>query len=459
MERSTIYALSSGSPPTGVAVIRISGSRVACVMEGFSLPKLKPRVIKLAPVFHPETHLLLDTGLLLYFKGPESFTGEDILELQLHGGRAVIDSVLDALQTMPGVKMAEPGEFSRRAFENGKLDLTEVEGLADLIAADTEAQRVQALGAARGVLSELYEGWRRELLSAIALVESSLDFSDEGDVPPDIISASVFKIEQLKSAIEKHLDDGFRGEILRDGFRVVIAGPPNAGKSSLLNALAKRDVAIVSGEEGTTRDVISVRLDIDGYPVHLSDTAGIRETSSEIELEGIRRVYREAAMAELIIWMVDGVQVKETSISADELIPPEDVMALNVPILMIWNKVDGAEITGEFIKLDGLNLSVLDRGLSAVNGSGLDVLIEELGQRAKQRIGDGGEIFVTRARHRALLQASVASLGEFLSGDFGEIEFRAEDLRRAGDALGRITGKLDVEDVLEVIFAEFCIGK
>jgi len=444
MSAETIYALSSGQGVAGVGVIRLSGSGVRDVLHRFCGRVPEPRRALLCELKHPDDGSFLDQALVLYFKGPNSFTGEDVAEFHVHGGRAVIEGVLSALGALPFTRMAEAGEFSRRGFENGKLDLLEVEGLADLIAADTAAQKSQALQQMRGVFSALYEQWRADLIYAIALVESALDFSDEGDVPEDIAGQASPQVKSLYEATEAHLNDGHRGEIVREGFKVVIAGPPNAGKSALLNALAKRDVAIVSDEAGTTRDVIEVRLDVNGLPVIVSDTAGLRETSSKVEQEGIRRSFMEVERAGLVLWLVDG--------AAPSLDVRDELSGQDRPVLTVWNKLDVSPVDRSFEPK-------IDLALSAQGGQGLGQLVEEIGRQASLQVGSGEGVFITRARHRDLLLSVMEALSDFLEGDLVDTELRAEDLRRAAFALGRLTGKVDVEDVLDKLFVEFCIGK
>ncbi|MBN8913520.1 MAG: tRNA uridine-5-carboxymethylaminomethyl(34) synthesis GTPase MnmE, partial [Rhizobiales bacterium] len=301
----TIFALASAPGRAGVAVIRVSGEGAGRVVDFMAGPRPVARRAVGRFIRHPESGEKLDRGVVLWFPAPASFTGEDVTELHLHGGRAVVQAVLEALAVMPGLRMAEPGEFARRAFEAGKLDLAEVEGLADLIDAETDGQRRQALAQASGALSDLYDGWRASLIEALGLIEAGLDFADEGDVGTKTFTEATSIISVLARAVRHHLDDGHRGEILRDGFRVALTGPPNAGKSSLLNALARREVAIVSEGAGTTRDVIEVRLDLGGLPVIVSDTAGFRDTEGAIEREGMRRSRAVAEAADLVLWLTD----------------------------------------------------------------------------------------------------------------------------------------------------------
>lgn len=444
MSLETIYALSSGAGPTGVAVIRVSGPEVPNITKSLCRKIPEDRVAHLSQLIDPDDNTVLDEALVLYFKGPRSFTGEDVVEFHIHGGRAVISSVLAKLSSFPNCRMAERGEFSRRGFENGKLDLIEVEGLADLIAADTQGQKSQALTQLGGETSKLYENWRADLIYAIALVESALDFSDEADVPEDIAGEALPTVQALQAKIDQYLNDGSRGEIVRDGFRVVIVGPPNAGKSRLLNALAKRDVAIVSDEAGTTRDVIEVRLDIEGLPVIITDTAGIRETESKVELEGIRRSFEQADKAELILFLIDGTDPHFQL--TDENFNDQ------IPVLKVWNKSDLSNVTDE--KSD-----LVDVQISASEGLGLDKLTGLISEAVQERVGQGETVVITRERHRELLRKCCLDLENFIEGDLVDTELRAEDLRQAAFSLGRLVGKVDVEDVLDKIFIEFCIGK
>lgn len=436
---ATIFALSSGQGRAGVAVIRVSGSRARRCVELLCRQVPEPRFATLTSLRDPKSGSLLDQALVLWFPGPSSFTGEDVAEFHIHGGRAVIAAMLEVLGGMDGLRLAEPGEFAKRAFENGKLDLTSAEGLADLVNAETECQRAQALRQAGGAQKALLESWREELVSALSLAEASIDFSDEADVSEDLMSQTRKMTDALHREIGRHLADGHRGEIIRDGFRVVIMGAPNAGKSSLLNALARRDVAIVSTEAGTTRDVIEVALDLGGVQVLLSDTAGIRETSGAIEQEGIKRALTQASHAQLILWLDDASQ--------PTLPVPEEIADAGSCLLRVSNKCDLVRVPSDEI------------AISAKTGQGLSALEARLGEMAQAKTSGEESPLITRARHRQELAAAHIALGEFLAGSSEDWELRAEDLRLAARALGRITGQVDVEEVLGRVFAEFCIGK
>jgi tRNA modification GTPase len=435
----TICALSSGAGRAGVAVIRLSGPAAGAVLARLcgSLPA--PRRASLRMVKHPLTREMLDRGLVLWLPAPASFTGEDMAELHVHGGRAVLAAVIGAVLAVQGVRLAEPGEFARRAFENGKLDLTELEGLADLVNAETEAQRRQAGAQAAGGARALYEAWREELVKAQALTEAGLDFADEADVAADAAVEADAVAAKLLAAITRHLQDR-RGERLREGFRIVIAGPPNVGKSSLLNALARRDVAIVSAEAGTTRDAIEVHLDLGGLPVIVTDTAGLREAEGAVEAEGIRRALAQAEGADLILWLVDATAPEGDAIGMQ--------IPANVAQMRVLNKIDlvkSAQIP------DGV-------ALSAKTGEGVAALLDRLADRAREGLDGSEPAIITRARHRAELEAAAAALERF-RGERGGPELKAEELRVAARHLGRLTGRIDVEEVLGAIFSEFCIGK
>ena len=435
-DASTIYALSSAPGRAGVAVIRLSGPAARDALARMVKGPPKPRYAAFRTVRHPTTGEALDGAVVIWFEASSSETGEDVVEFQIHGSRAAIAAVLSALGEIAGCRLAEPGEFVRRAFENGKLDLAQVEGLADFVEAETEAQRRQALTQVGGVLSKLYDGWRTRLIEIAALTEAAIDFADEGDVSASSLAEARKRASVLAAEIAVHLDDKHRGEIVREGFRVALLGAPNAGKSSLLNALARRDAAIVSAEAGTTRDVIEVRLDLAGLPVIVSDTAGIREAASDIEREGIRRSLVAAREADLIIWLTE---------TDDSNLPCGISRETS---LVIRSKADLApdSRSGGF-------------AVSAVTGEGLDRLIEGITQRAKQVVGDRTDPVLTQARHRQSLEDAVRDIETFLNEDSAAIELRAEDVRRAAHAIGRITGRVDVEDVLDQIFSRFCIGK
>ena len=439
-EASTIFALSSAPGRAGVAVIRISGPAAQDALRKMVAPTPKPRVADFRTIRHPKTAEALDRAVVLWFAAPLSETGEDVVEFQVHGSRAVVAAILAALADIPGCRLAEPGEFARRAFDNGKLDLAQIEGLADLVEAETDAQRRQALSQAGGSLSKLYDGWRARLIEIAALTEAAIDFSDEGDVASSSFAEARKRAETLHKEIAAHLDDGHRGEILRDGFRVALLGAPNAGKSSLLNALARRDAAIVSAEAGTTRDVVEVRLDLGGLPVIVSDTAGIRDAASDIEREGIRRSLAAAREADLVLWLAEKA----------ESIPPLGFS--RETSLVIRSKAD---LPHESVATADFG----DLAVSAKTGAGLDSLIALIKGQARKAVGSQTDPALTQARHRQALETSLADIETFLAGSADAIELRAEDLRRAAQALGRITGRVDVEDVLDQIFSRFCIGK
>ena len=434
---TTIVAPASGSGPSAVAVIRVSGPHTRAVLEALVGAVPPSRHASLRAIGKP----VIDRGLVLWFEGPGSFTGEDMAELQVHGSRAVIEAVVEAVLAVEGTALAEPGAFARRAFENGKFDLTEVEGLADLINAETEAQRRQALAQSEGALRRLYESWRADLIKAQALMEAGLDFADEADVAADVDTKANAIVARLLASIESHLADR-SGERLRHGLRVVIAGPPNAGKSSLMNALAKRDVAIVSEEAGTTRDVIEVHLDLGGLPVILADTAGIRAGRGEVELEGIRRALARAEDADLVLWVIDATNPVWA--------PPASLASKRIQYALNKCDLNAPPIHNPTIK-NPLRLS-------ATSGTGLDGLIARLADLAVSEITGIGAAPLTRTRHRTELVSTRDALKCFVNHDLIP-ELKAEELRIAARHLGRLTGLIDMEEVLGAIFAEFCIGK
>jgi len=450
-DRSTIFALSSGRPPVAIAVVRVSGSKAAVALEKLVGRLPEPRQAALVRVRDPASGEAIDEALALWFPGLHSETGEDVAELQLHGGHAVIAGVLDALGTIDGCRLAEPGEFTRRAFENGRLDLTAVEGLADLIAAETPAQRRQAFRQLKGLIGDRAEAWRRRLTQALALVEARIDFSDEADVPEDLLGPALRAARQLRDEIAGVLADGRRGERLRDGLVVAIAGPPNAGKSTLLNRLARREAAIVSPDAGTTRDIIEVHLDLDGFPVTLLDTAGIRESDQPIEQEGVRRALERAAMADLVLWVTDG---SAAGPAADSTLKTLKSSA----IWLIRNKIDLSSAS-IFQRTNEAEFSYL---ISAATGEGLEAVVAGVAEFARGYFSAVESGIVTRARHRRALEETVAALDRAMdeATDCGaRLELIAEELRAAATMLGRLTGRVDVEDILDVIFRDFCIGK
>ena len=449
-DRDTIFALSSGRPPVAVAVIRVSGPRARAALETMAGRVPEPRRAAFARLRDRPGGEVIDEAITLWFPAPKSETGEDVVELQVHGGQAVIAAVLAALGRIEGLRPAEPGEFTRRAFENGRLDLTAVEGLADLIFAETEAQRRQAYRQLAGTLGKQAENWRGRLIEAQALVEVGIDFSDEGDVPDKLLGPALATAQALRAEIAAALAADQRGERLRDGLVVAIAGPPNAGKSSLLNRLARRDVAIVTPHAGTTRDVIEVHLDLGGYPVTLLDTAGIRDTQDPVEIEGVRRAQARASAADLVLWVADA--------TADPIGRDPGEGAAHTWQVHTWqvrNKIDLVE--------RGLTPSPGSSDvfpISALTEVGLAELIAALGRHAGTALGGAEARLVTRERHRVALRKVVEALDRALEeGSAGREDIVAEELRLAGRELGRLTGRVDVEDVLDVIFRDFCIGK
>jgi len=448
-DRDTIFALSSGRPPAAIAVIRVSGPRAGFALEQLIGRVPAPRWASLARVRNPESAEIIDEGLALWFPAPRSETGEDMAELQVHGGRAVIAAVLAALGKLPGLRPADAGEFTRRAFENGRMDLTAVEGLADLVAAETEAQRRQAFRHLRGLLGERAETWRQRLIEALALAEAGIDFSDEGDVPKDLLGRALELIGPLAEEIDKA--GAGQGERLREGLRVAIAGPPNAGKSTLFNRLARREAAIVSPFPGTTRDVLEVHLDLGGYPVTVLDTAGIREANDPVEQEGVRRANEQAATADLVLWMVDATEGQATPSPCRSVGPSGTVTWIVV------NKIDllakGRRNESRFNNMNQVHF------ISSATGAGVDELVNALLAFA-EGFFTAEPALVTRERQRAHLRETVLSLrAAAAAAHEGREEIMAEHLRLGARALGKLLGRVDVEDVLDVIFRDFCIGK
>jgi len=432
MPPDTIFALASGAGRAGVAVVRLSGPKAGAVLAALAGELPPPRTAVLRSIAHYGA--LIDRALLLWFPTPRSFTGEDVAELHVHGGRAVREALFAALMEQ-GLRPAEPGEFSRRAVENGRLDLTRAEAIADLVEAQTQGQRLQALRQHDGALAELYEGWRSQLIMGVGRAEAAIDFSDDG-VGEAEFDAARSVAAQVGQQIRAHLDDAGRGEALREGVRLAIIGPPNAGKSSLLNMLARRDVAIVSDIAGTTRDVIEVQLDLGGVLVIAADTAGLRDSSDLIEAEGVRRALGRAREAHLTLLLQDG------NAAAPRAAIPADV----TPDFIVWNKADLAPH-------DGISISLK-------TGAGVPALLEMLQLKVQQKFaGQNGEEApaLTRARHRTALAEALAALDHAAQGAAPEL--LAEDMRLAMRAVGLITGRVDVEEVLDFVFRDFCIGK
>ena len=447
MSDKTIYALSTVLGKSGVAVIRISGSKafdVVRLMTSLKTDEIKPRYAYFVKLKDIAGQQILDKCLLLYFKAPNSFTGEDIIELHTHGSRAVISAVLNNLSRIPYFRMAEPGEFSKRAFYNQKMDLTEAEGLADLIDAETEAQQKYALRQMEGNLKNLYEDWREKLVNIMAHLEAYIDFPDE-EIPENIVSEMNNTVFKLKNEIKEHLSSDNIGERLREGFRVVIVGRPNAGKSSLLNAIAKRDVVIVSDIAGTTRDAIDVHLDLNGYPVIITDTAGIRETEEAIERQGVEIAYRKIEDADLLLCLYDASQ---DTVQVFEKIEK----TFKNKMIYIANKSDNLtkEQCSE-IKKQGITL------ISVKQQQGIDIVLNKISAVINDKFTSNSNLLITRARYREALNEALRSLDLFNLNK--EIELSAEDIRLAAREIGKITGRIEVDEILDKIFGSFCIGK
>jgi tRNA modification GTPase len=439
----TIFALSSGRAPSAIAIVRVSGPQAAAVLAALAGKMPPPRTATRA-LLRDLRQQPIDDVVVLWFPGPASATGEDVAEFHVHGGRAVLAALFATLAGFENVRPAEPGEFTRRGFENGKLDLTEAEGLDDLIHADTDRQRRQALRQLKGLLGDKARAWRAEIIEASALIEAGIDFSDEGDVPAELIAPALAKIQALLGEIEEVLAAQGQSERLRDGLVVAIAGPPNVGKSTLMNQLARREVAIVSPHAGTTRDVIEVQLDLDGYPVTVIDTAGIRETEDPVEQEGVRRARARAAEADLVLWLAD---------AANRTIERNGA----APVWVVRNKIDldgAAQPAGREFAPTGVEFKI-----SASRGDGVRALISGLVAFTQDYFGGGEGGLIGRTRQRQLLQETVVSLRRSVEVVGEGEELAAEELRSAAYSLGRLLGRVDVEDILDVIFREFCVGK
>jgi tRNA modification GTPase len=437
----TIFALATGRLPSAIAIVRVSGPGAGTVLKALA-GRLPPPRAAIRVLLRDAVRQPIDDAVVLWFAGPASATGEDVAEFHVHGGRAVLAALFAALSGFPDLRAAEPGEFTRRAFENGKLDLTEAEALDDLIHADTERQRRQALRQLNGLLGDRARDWRARIIEASALIEASIDFADEGDVPAELMAPAREKIRTLLGEVQEVLAAQGQSERLRDGLVVAIAGPPNVGKSTLMNQLARREVAIVSPYAGTTRDVIEVALDLDGYPVTVIDTAGVRETGDPVEQEGVRRAKARASEADLVLWLID----------AQNPLAPAAAVA---PVWLVRNKVDlDAVRSGNGTAPHKV---MADFQISAHRGDGIAQLIAALVGFAGAFFGSGEGGLITRTRQRQWLQDAAGSLQRSLVSQ-GE-ELAAEELRAAAFSLGRLLGRVDVEDILDVIFREFCVGK
>ena len=442
MSKETIFAPATAPGKSGVAIVRISGpqARQALILLS-GHDDWTPNMAWLCTLRHPQSGGVIDRALALYFQAPHSFTGEDVAELHVHGSLAVMRELMQTLGKMDGMRPAEPGEFSRRAFLNGKMDLIEAEGLADLIDAETSSQKTQALRQMQGELSTHYDALRERIVKALAHLEAYIDFPDE-EIPESAIANLGQEIELLKATITAALDDHRRGEKLRSGISVVILGAPNAGKSSLLNALAKRDAAIVSHRAGTTRDAIEVHMEIAGFPVILTDTAGLRETGDDIEEEGVKRALARAKDADLKLVLFDGGQDPDA----------RSLALIDEDSILIISKSDIPISENLISKLKPMK----SIQISTKTGAGMKELLGEIERRiASDYSGEG--LIITRARHRSALEAALSDLTR-LKLD-APLELTCEELRRAAASVGKITGKIAVDDILDVVFKSFCIGK
>ena len=442
-----IFALSSGKGPSGIAIIRISGPQTLDICKLLTSEKnIKSNEINLCRFIDPKNKKVIDPeAILLWFPKPNSFTGDDLAELHIHGSNAVISYLLRVLSDQQNCRLAEPGEFTKIAFQNNKIDLVKAESIGDLIHAETELQREQAANLVQGHASKYYENLRQKLVKSLSYIEAKIDFSED-DLPGSVLKEVQRSIKVVHDDIKRILEDQKIGEKIRDGFRISIIGDVNAGKSSLLNLLAKRDAAIVSEEEGTTRDVVETYLNIDGYPVILADTAGIRKAKNKVEKEGIKRAIKKAKEADLTLVMID---VSKKTINKDVK------KLINKDCILVFNKSDLSKKTpkNDFKKNDQILISVK-------NSKNIDRLIKTIKEKLSKKFMKANNILVTRERHRAKLNAALKEIEKFLKKDQKkEIETAAEDLRLATRHLGSIVGKVDVEEILGSIFQDFCIGK
>ena len=429
--RDTIFALASGRGRAGVAVVRVSGPAACDVLQALTraeAPNERQAVYR--TIFDLSNGGAIDSAIVLRFAAPRSYTGEDVVEFQVHGGPALVSTLLRELGSLRGLRLAEPGEFTRRAVENGRLDLAQAEAIADLVDAETEAQHRQAVQQYQGGLSRLYESWRGRLIRSAAWIEATIDFPDE-EIPLDALTASREEVSRIANEMQSHLNDGRRGEILRDGFHVAVIGPPNAGKSSLVNALAQRDVAIVSDIPGTTRDVLEVHLNLKGYPVILSDTAGLRQAQDAIEEEGVRRAKERAKVADLRLLVLDGSGPAEVELHGDVEVRSKADLVTDRNHVGLW--------------------------ISAKTGEGLSDLVDLLAAHAQNRMEAGDAPVLSRARHRAAVEKARVHLANVLAASAPELS--AEHMRLALREIGRLTGRVDLDELLDVVFRDFCLGK
>lgn len=467
-QKSSLIIVGNGK--CGVAVIRVSGDKTRSVLRHMINSELppKPRYAALKKIHHPTTKVLIDNGLVLFFESPKSFTGEDCAEFQIHGGIAVVSALLDALSHIEDCRPAEPGEFTKRAFFNGKLDLTEVEGLADLIHAETEQQRRQAIAQADGHLSRLYGKWRSQLVKSIAHIEAYIDFSEDENIEDDVVARVKGTLSSLTSEIVKHLDDGRKGERLRDGVKMAIIGDTNVGKSSLMNVLVRRDVSIVTSIEGTTRDIIETHFDIGGYPVIVADTAGLRQSTDIVESEGIARAKRYAAHADLIILMIDGVKL-----TSNENFNVHEFRANYLRHLgFIESALDTAKVLIVVNKMDVMDEVMVARlqrenilVISCLKSLHIDRVVDELTSALVELCGNPSveSTILSHARHRFYIEEMLKHLqhfnDEFQHCQEQDFAILVQSLRSAVRCVGRITGEIRTDDILDVIFRDFCIGK
>ena len=442
----TIYALSSGPGISGIAVVRVSGDLTKEVIKKITnLDLPEPRVATLRKINEINTNKLIDEGILLWFPGPESYTGEDLAEFHVHGSRAVISALHETISKIENCRLAEPGEFTRRAFQNGKINLLKAESIADLISSETEIQRKQAIKIMNGKSSEKFNSWREKLLKILSYVEAKIDFPDE-DLPEDILYRIKKTSESVSKEINNILKDERVGERIREGFKIAIVGPTNAGKSSLLNYLSRREVAIVSEIAGTTRDVIETHLNLDGYPVVISDTAGIRDSKDEIEKKGIKLALKRAEEADLRLIVIEPKNLDFTGFLKD-LFDENSILIINKSDLLQKN------LDEQIKKLNHVLISIN-------KNSNLDILISKIKKKLQNKFVNHDDIFITRERHRNHLECCVENLKNFTEkNESGDFDKAAEDLRLATRNLGMIVGKVDVEEILGSIFNDFCIGK